>query len=170
MARPYMQCTAAELKILVEKPGATSETVQAVLAELAHRSTKSARKLRDELCAKHSVPTPGGTNFDTSTENRETVHAKQEPDPSKPPPEFEWRFNALRLTFTAEAEILAKWGITPALPDDIRESVFDAWRSKLIASPDELGRSADRLATDIAKLEEESAMDRAMQRKEGTTP
>jgi hypothetical protein len=159
MVRPYMQCSSAELKILTEKPGATLDVVAAVIAELSHRSTKGARKLRDELCAKYSVATPDETEIKQSAAHGEIGLANQDLDSRESTPEFEARFEALRLTFTVEAEILARWGVTPALPEEIRNAVFADWKKKLTDSPDGLGRSLERLERDIAKLDEEARTD-----------
>jgi hypothetical protein len=68
------------------------------------------------------------------------------------------RLAILRSTFTAEAEILARWGVTPALPAECLAQVSDWWRAKLSGEPDLMGRSVASLERDLAQVDREVAM------------
>ena len=68
------------------------------------------------------------------------------------------RLALLRTTFTAEAEILAKWGITPSLPADARATVVAWWRSRLTRVPDAMGRTIEVLDRDLAAVAREGAL------------
>ena len=73
------------------------------------------------------------------------------------------RLALLRTTFTAEAEILAKWGITPGLPADARATVVAWWRSRLTRVPDAMGRTIEALDRDLAAVTREGALRAAEQ-------
>lgn len=45
------------------------------------------------------------------------------------------RYEALRETFTEEAEALARWGITPLLPPELRRILLEAWAERLRVEP-----------------------------------
>jgi len=68
------------------------------------------------------------------------------------------RLALLRTTFTAEAEILAKWGMTPSLPTAGRAVVVEWWRAQLTLVPDAMGRSADTLDRDRAAAAREAVL------------
>ena len=68
------------------------------------------------------------------------------------------RLALLRTTFTAEAEILAKWGMTPALPAEGRDRVASWWRTRLGRDSDAMGRSVDALERDLVLLASEAAL------------
>ncbi len=68
------------------------------------------------------------------------------------------RLALLRKTFTAEAEILARWGMTPGLPADARAAVVAWWRSRLTSVPDAMGRTIDALERDLAAGTREGAL------------
>jgi len=73
------------------------------------------------------------------------------------------RLALLRTTFTAEAEILAKWGITPGLPADARATVVAWWRSRLSRVPDAMGRTIEALDRELAAATREGALRAAEQ-------
>jgi hypothetical protein len=68
------------------------------------------------------------------------------------------RLALLRTTFTAEAEILARWGMTPGLPADARAAVVAWWRSRLNRVPDAMGRTIDALDRDLDAVTREGAL------------
>lgn len=68
------------------------------------------------------------------------------------------RLALLRTTFTTEAEILAKWGMTPALPAEGRDRVASWWRTRLGRGSDAMGRSVDALERDLVLLAREAAL------------
>lgn len=68
------------------------------------------------------------------------------------------RLALLRTTFTAEGEILARWGMTPGLPAEARDTVIAWWRSQLNRVPDAMGRTIDALDRDLAAVTREGAL------------
>ena len=62
------------------------------------------------------------------------------------------RLAALRETYTEESEILAKWGITTALPEDLRTAILSQWVARLTEKPDQFGRTLATLEADTARL------------------
>jgi hypothetical protein len=68
---------------------------------------------------------------------------------------WEARYEVLRATFSLEAEVLARWGMTGAMPAEIERLVFDEWRARVTDSPDRYGRTRRRLERDVERLEAE---------------
>jgi hypothetical protein len=58
----------------------------------------------------------------------------------------------LRDTFTEEGELLARWGMTPRLPQEMQASVFGLFVQRLAAGPLPDGRDAASLERDRARL------------------
>ena len=111
-----------------------------LIAELRNRSTKSAEKLLAEL--EMNEPSP---------QKVESPHPATTPEAlpvAAPSRDLTIRYEALRATFTIEAELLARWGMTPALPTDLRSVVFALWEERLGESTDELGRNLANLTND----------------------
>lgn len=73
--------------------------------------------------------------------------------------DLETRYQLLRATFTSEGEILARWGMTASLPAEMEAAVFQTWRSRLAAGPDEMGRDLMQLAQDLERLSMERDLD-----------
>ena len=148
-ARPYFSSTVAELQELANQFGNDPDGRAALIAELTHRTTPSARRLLSEL--ENRVPT-----------------ALARPPAASPPPatsplatpnrDLTSRYEALRAAFTTEAEFLARWGMTPAMPDDLRSEVYAWWERRLGASADELGRSLASLVNDRSRADRERAL------------
>ena len=67
--------------------------------------------------------------------------------------ELAQQLEILRTTFTAESEILARWGMTETLPIHLRNIIMDEWGRTLEDEPDQLGRSRERLKKDKKALE-----------------
>lgn len=66
------------------------------------------------------------------------------------------RLALLRTTFTEEAERLARWGMTPVLPGELRQLVAQAWAERVSEAPDRMGRSRDTLQQDLGNLTQSS--------------
>ena len=122
----------------------------ALLEELRHRSTASARKLEQRVAGHTADPLP---------------RVPMTPAAVVPPPsaasvselERASLLAALRATFTLEAELLARWGMTPAMPEELREAVFRLWAERDGVGEDQFGRSAATLQRDRRRLSEEKA-------------
>jgi hypothetical protein len=67
------------------------------------------------------------------------------------------QLKVLRETYTEGAELLARWGATTALPDDILSLLFDAWAEAVTDQPDEFGRSRVTLQRDMERWKSLSA-------------
>ena len=66
--------------------------------------------------------------------------------------DVEARYAALRATCTEEAEVMARWGFTPALPVAMQDRLLSAWRSAITDQPDEFGRTLRQLDGDIERI------------------
>jgi hypothetical protein len=49
-------------------------------------------------------------------------------------------------------ELLARWGMTDAMPDELRDRVFEMWREELAGGPKGLSRDLRRLEDDVRAL------------------
>ncbi len=84
------------------------------------------------------------------------------PTNSSPKPHLEFtlddaqRLALLRTTFTEEAERLARWGMTPVLPGELRQLVAQAWAARVSEVPDRMGRSRNTLQQDLESLAQSS--------------
>jgi len=59
------------------------------------------------------------------------------------------RLALLRTTFTEEAERLARWGMTPNLPAELRKLVAQGWVGRVTEVPDGMGRSRESLQREL---------------------
>jgi hypothetical protein len=62
------------------------------------------------------------------------------------------KYESLRATFTAEAELLARWGMTAAMPLDLQDLVFDEWRKRISRAPSHAGPSGEALSEDRIRI------------------
>ena len=139
LERPYMSFSALELEALFLKTS-DNDLLEAFQFELNHRRTKSAKKLLIEVNKKLGVTTEA--TKDSSKWKYELIHLKK-------------RYDLLRSTFTIEGEILARWGMTSAIPEALEAIVLGAWSKVMTASEDEFGRTIAQLSSDIEKLKVE---------------
>jgi len=144
---------------------ADARVITDIIAELRHRSTNTARKLLATLSGE-SAPTPAGSRKVTSKpakgksekalpkseDSGPTIDAAPATTTPATDRSVEQAFELLRETFTLEAEILARWGMTAAMPDDLRKLVIAEWRKVLKAGADDRGRSIEMLEINLAKL------------------
>lgn len=81
------------------------------------------------------------------------VVAPFDEEPARPVDEvLAEKYEALRSVFSAEGEILARWGMTPSMPLDLRSSVFAEWRAKLASGSASALRTLEVLETDEKTL------------------
>jgi hypothetical protein len=148
--RPLRKLRVEEMERLVESSPGDIDLRKAVLAELKHRSTASARQLAGRLGEK-------------SKSGRRASSPRVEPQPSSAPivatrePDQRCSLEILRAAFTLEAELLARWGMTAAMPEELREAVFRLWAERVGVGEDQFGRSASTLQRDRRRLSEEKA-------------
>lgn len=164
--RPYISRGIDELEELAGVIESRPEVIALLVAELKHRKNPRARQLLSQL-----EDLGGHENSAASVLNR-TSSARHSPISGfgkelpagypEPPPisavehtALEERYESLRKTFTLQGELLARWGMTPALPLDLQELVFEHWRQRLAGSRNFSGRSLTALAEDRERIARE---------------
>jgi len=167
MARPHRSKSIVDLTKLVDDKKVSQKTISEVMDELSYRTTPKAKKLLARLKKQH--PSSGSDASEPVTTHRPRrgkQSRKSKPDDDSGdgvmPSETELlgpeakdiaqRLAALRETYTEESEILAKWGITTALPEDLRTAILSQWVARLTEKPDQFGRSLATLEADTARL------------------
>jgi len=150
-ARPYASYTIARMEQLASASDDDPEVLERLLAELEHRTVPRARRLRSRLertvGVSKGAPLPPVTKRGASAETDGTEATAAEVASA----EFEslrQTYELLRATFTVEAEVLARWGMTSAMPQDLQELVFGEWMKRLSEEPDEAARSTWTLQED----------------------
>gem|GEM_PF-1666062 len=175
-ARPLMSSSLVELTSMVDDPGSSAERLAEVADELRCRKSGGARKLLARLEGGGPKETPRGSGerpgrkrrtgrvvgSSDSGDDGPTAIPTETPDTTEQSRDIMDQLEVLRTTFTLESEILARWGITGALPCDMRRSVLQQWDRIVSDEPDHLGRSRARLAADIESLGHIAAPERVM--------
>ena len=173
-ARPYGKCRVEELETMVSQNRADQGLLADVQAELKRRTTPKARKLLDEL-DQHTATTGTTTSANNTNRRRRTPPPPKRPFRNVPNPiptpvplGMDARYELLRLTFTLEAEILARWGMTDAMPREFQSIVFKLWAAALADGADSFRRSPARLDEDLKTLELERKVTDGMTRGKAT--
>ncbi len=161
MPRPYMSLSAERLEAEFTKAGGDRQVLATLKHELEHRQTRAARALLEKVVAAldggtSPTRTPAAPRASPSTRRGPAPAAPTPMDRSKQvavqpvePPDYE----LLRASFTTEAELLARWGMTSSLPDDLMSMVFDGWCSRLKDLPDQFQRTVDAARKDREKIQ-----------------
>jgi len=164
VTRRYINKNVGELEALAAANQDDLQVIADIIDELGHRRSPRARDLLASLTGgpASGSKSPGksssrtkrdtgrsGTKAGSSGPTVEAEPAVQCPAVNR---SLEQTYETLRETFTFEAETLARWGVTPLLPEEIRRNVFDHWRARLTNIPDERGRSIETLERDLARL------------------
>lgn len=167
MTRPYISLSIAQLEFLAAEDPTDSQSVRLLVDELSHRNGRRVRRLLSQL------EVSSGTTQETLSEQDSDgsfVRSEESTDFGGDPAIHTYESNLqttesyelllrkyenLRLTFTVEAELLARWGMTPLMPPDMQELVFGEWRNRLLPGPDALGRSVESLETDQRRIADE---------------
>jgi hypothetical protein len=139
VARPYMSHGVVELEELF-KTSTEPDVLQDLYVELSIRTTSKAKKLLALVNIKLGTKT---------LPNADVAILQIELD------DLQKRYRSLRDTFTLEGEILARWGMTAAIPRDVEEKVFELWTKLVSVEEDDFGRSVISLQRDIKILKEE---------------
>lgn len=139
VSRPYVSLGVVELEELF-KTSTEPDVLHDLQVELSYRKTSRAKKLLA------SVNTKLGTKTLPSADAA-ILQIELE--------EFEKHYRVLRETFTLEGEILARWGMTAAIPRDLEAKVFELWAKLVSVEEDDFGRSVVSLQRDIKILKEE---------------
>jgi len=157
LRRPYMKLRIGDLTDIVEDPGTSPEVRRLVAEELSHRASPAARRLLARI-GDDSVPPKVGTSRGVVS-GRSAVRA-DEPGSARLPTEpmaphvleREAVLAALRETYSEGSELLAKWGMTTAIPEELYEVVIAWWSKSVSETQDRFGRSTTSLAEDMDKV------------------
>jgi hypothetical protein len=163
-ARPYMSLGIDELTALAKAKTNDAGAISDIIDELGRRSTKKARELLRKLTGdptatpRRKVRATGNVGHTEPTDSRDDGPGSESPDTSKEfGRELTEAYELLRETFTVESEILARWGMTTALPRELRDLMFSEWRRRLARQAGTHGRSMERLEADVERLRTETA-------------
>lgn len=141
-SRPYQHSSTESLENLARENPHDGPLLYAITLELRQRGRKRARRAADVVAAlQEALEQPA----DASAAARQPARAGAGDGPSARAaasystseliarPTLVERYQALRVTFTAEAEVLARWGLTPLLPAELRGYLFEAWSQRFAA-------------------------------------
>lgn len=167
MARPHRSKSIVQLTQLVDDKKVTKKTILEVIDELSYRTTPKAKRLLARLQKKNpslvtEVTKPVAASRRAARRRSSSSKQANNSGDGVIPKETELlgpeardtaqRLAVLRETYTEEAEFLARWGMTSALPDDMLAQVFKLWKARLADQPDEFGRSLASLEVDTERL------------------
>lgn len=160
MSRPYLSYGIAELETLARE-SQDPDVLQALRSELEHRQVPRARRLLEALSQSDSPQPEPRREREASpgTRRRKAKPAEQRvPGGPGPPEDLVQRYEALRLTFTVEGELLARWGMTSAMPLELQDLVFAAWAERLATGPEDGLRTKQKLQSDRERLAAERGL------------
>ena len=141
--RPLMQKGTADLRKMVEADPTNIELRNSVISELGFRDRAGARQLLRELSGEPKAqPRPP---------RRQATTGAQEPVVPECD-ELRAVLESLRTTFTERGSVLARWGMSESMPQDMLEEVMSCWAARCTDSPDGLGRSQQTLRDDLGRL------------------
>ena len=156
--RPHVRSSLVALTAIAKAKNVSDQVVKDVLSELEHRTTAGARRLKRELlnARPHLASTATVQNSKPSAKGAARQSSGRRHD-SHLPTSIVYEENAvayefLRNTFTEEGEILARWGMTPLLPEDMMKKIFEMWRVHLKKNKDSMFRTVQQLESDQEKL------------------
>lgn len=167
--RPLLDKTLKDLTAIVDKKGVTAGELADVIYELSFRRSAGAKRLLARLTGSAGTskqPTLQGSKPKSAKQGRAKAASASVEDSFVPSEVLETgpeardaieRLKVLRETYTEGAELLARWGATTALPDDILRLLFGAWAKVVTDQPDEFGRSRATLQRDMERWESLSA-------------
>ena len=159
--RPHFQKSVAEMREITNAKNVSDKIVDEIIEELGHRKTQVAKRYLAELVEKYPrLAEPAKAAKKKQAVKRATPRASA---PTRTvgahagPTVFTYEENAvayefLRNTFTEEGELLAKWGMTPTLPEEVIGKVFDQWVEHLSKGQDPMFRTVDQLKNDREKF------------------
>jgi hypothetical protein len=151
--RKLIQKNLNQLAKLFQEHRGDADVLEVLRFELEHRSTQAARKLQEQVESRLAIlkedPQPKGN---ASKPTRRRPESRSAPKPEAEAPAIGEAHDALRATFSEEGELLARWGMSPLLPDDLFESFIDAWRAWLRQRPTADGRSTPEFEADVHRI------------------
>ncbi len=151
MDRPFKSSSIVDLTRIVDDQSSTVD-VNVIMTELRLRKSNAARELlaRLERKGRHGMKRESKvldrevSSDESSSYVTSSSHAR--------PLEAEERLAILRETYSEGAEILARWGLTTAVPRELFDVAVEWWRLNLLDVPDEFGRTQVRLEDDAFKI------------------
>lgn len=159
IGRPYMQLSLDALKAKLSDSPGNRVLLEEVQHELAFRTTPGAKRLEREVqTLLAGTYTVAKASKKASKEAPTTSCDSDGPAPptGAPSTDLESRYFALRATFTAEAEILSRWGMTSLAPPPLRDAAFRYWQEIFNAGGQHpLGLGRDDLERDLEALKNE---------------
>ena len=159
--RPYISFTVAQMKELSGAKGVRNEVIDGIVAELGHRSTQAANKYLADLIKKYPRLREPAKTVKKKQAAKKVVTQASAPSRATTAPSgpivFSYEENSvayefLRNTFTEEGELLAKWCMTPTLPEDVIEKTFKHWEEHLSKNTDPMFRTIEQLKLDREKF------------------
>jgi hypothetical protein len=152
--RKLIQKNLNHLTDLFQEHRGDADVLEELCFELKHRSTPAAKKLQAQVESRLAIlkedPQPKGNE---SKRNRRRPEPRSAPKPVAEAPAIGEAHDALRSTFSEEGELLARWGMSPLLPDDLFESFIEAWRAWLRQRPTADGRSTPEFDADVQRIQ-----------------
>ncbi len=146
--RPYMSKDIKSLEKLADASQGDPDRLRQVLEELNFRSTNKANALRHKIEGWLGSPIAEATKVPAPGKKK---RPKNDPGWQS---DLSMRYETLRATFTEEAEILARWGVTAGLPPSMREVVFSEWRNAFAeGGTHPFGMTQIDLDSDLRKLD-----------------
>lgn len=151
--RKLIQKNLNQLTELFQEHRGDADVLEVLRFELAHRSTQAAKKLQEQVESRLAI-----LKADPQPKRNESKRTRRRPEPLSAPkpvaeaPAIRETHDALRSTFSEEGELLARWGMSPLLPDDLFESFIDAWRAWLRQRPTADGRSTPEFDADVQRI------------------
>lgn len=173
-SRPYVSKTVDQMKAIANTKNVSNKVIDDIVEELGYRSTRVAARFLEDLISKHPRLQEPGKTVKKKQAAKKAVARAEAPTRSQRPQDgpivFKYEENSvayefLRNTFTEEGELLAKWGMTPTLPEDVIEKTFKHWEEHLSKNTDPMFRTIGQLKLDREKFAKMRA--RAKKKNEG---
>ena len=159
--RPHIGKTVAEMREITDAKNVSSKIVDEIIDELGYRTTQAARRYLAELLEKNprlAEPVKVAKKKQAAKRAAPRANVPHKSSGSQSVPvvftyeENSVAYEFLRNTFTEEGELLAKWGMTPTLPDDFIEKTFDHWKEHLSKNADPMFRTIEQLNLEREKF------------------
>jgi hypothetical protein len=163
-----------ELKALFDAKSVRPQVIDGIYEELLGRKSRANKLVLQELLKKYPRLQEPAKTVKKKQAAKKAVARAEAPARSQRthdgPIVFKYEENSvayefLRNTFTEEGELLAKWGMTPTLPEDVIEKTFKHWEEHLAKNTDPMFRTIPQLKIDKEKFAKLRA--RAKRRAEG---
>ena len=143
--RIYSRKSAMELQQIAAANLGDVKVIEKIKHELAFRNTPAAKKLLSELSTGGSISLTPQSKPRVVVDISASVHKDCET--------LKASYELLRLTFTEQGELLARWGLTQSIPVDLLEKIRSMWIEKLTSGYGDAIRTIEQLDKDFKLLE-----------------